>query len=396
MGRADLYLALDIVGASTPANLDRCSPDRTSSVLNTDLFPTGEQVRDVHVAIDEAGLQAAITAQSRATVTVPARRIAEELFGDYMLTNIVALGAAYQAGLLPLSASAIEHAIELNGVAVKVNLQAFRYGRLWVHDMSRVAGVITPPQLSADEEYSARRTQLDRHRRVAADRLWAQADDLAGQTRQLLGVRLPELLDYQDEDYARRYLGAVLVVARREEETLAGAHELTDAVARNLYKLMAYKDEYEVARLFLKPRFAAEIAATFAKPTRVANHLQPPLARRLGRSRKIAVGPWFRPAFRVLRMARRLRATPLDPFARQASRVEERALIAWYQALVTSVLDELRPSNYAVALELTELPDLIRGYERVKHASAEAAQTRAAELLEQLYRPRLPLMTGAP
>jgi indolepyruvate ferredoxin oxidoreductase len=362
MGRADLYLALD-----------------------------------VHVTIDEAGLRAAITAQSRATVTVPARRIAEELFGDYMLTNIVALGAAYQAGLLPLSASAIERAIELNGVAVKANLQAFRYGRLWVHDMSRVAGAMAPPQLSADEEYPARRTRLDRRRRAAADRLWARADGLAEQTRQLLGVRLPELLGYQGEDYARRYLDAVLAAARREEETLAGAHELTDAVARNLYKLMAYKDEYEVARLFLKPSFATEIAATFAKPARVVNHLQPPLARRAGRNRKIAVGPWFRPAFRVLRMARRLRATPLDPFARQASRVEERALIAWYQALVAEVLAELRPSNYAVAVELAELPDLIRGYEQVKHAGAESAQARAAELLEQLHRPRLPLMTtGAP
>jgi indolepyruvate ferredoxin oxidoreductase len=397
MGRADLYLALDAVGASTPTNLDRCSPDRTSSVLNTDLFPTGEQVRDVHVTLDEAAMHAAITGRSRATVTVPARRIAEELFGDYMLTNIVALGAAYQAGLLPLSANAIERAIELNGVAVTANLQAFRYGRLWVHDMASVTGAITPPELSADEEYAARRTQLDRRRRVAAGHLWAQADGLAEPTRRLLGVRLPELLDYQGEDYARRYLDAVLTVARREKEALAGAHELTDAVARNLYKLMAYKDEYEVARLFLKPRFATEIAATFAKPTRVVNHLQPPLARRLGRSGKIAVGPWFRPAFRVLRMARRLRATPLDPFARQASRVEERALIAWYQALVTDVLAELRPSNYAVALQLTELPDLIRGYEQVKHAGAEAARARAAELLEQLHRPRLPLMTtGAP
>jgi indolepyruvate ferredoxin oxidoreductase len=160
---------------------------------------------------------------------------------------------------------------------------------------------------------------------------------------------------------------------------------------------MAYKDEYEVARLFLKPRFAAEIAAAFAQPTRVVNHLQPPLARRLGRNRKIAVGPWFRPAFRVLRRARRLRGTPLDPFARQASRVEERALIAWYQELVTGVLADLRPLNHAVAVELTELPDLIRGYEQVKHAGAEAAKARATELLEQLRRPRLPVMaTGAP
>ena len=397
IGRADLYLALDIVGASTPANLDRCSPDRTSGVINTDLFPTGEQVRDVHATVDEAGLRAAITAQCRVTVEVPARRIAEELFGDYLLTNIVALGAAYQAGLLPLSATAIESAIELNGVSVTANLQAFRYGRLWVHDTTSVAAAITPAELSADEAYAARRAQLSRRRKAAVDRLWPQADSLAGQTRRLLAVRLPELLDYQDERCARRYLDAVLAVARREEETLDGTHRLTDAVVRNLPKLTAYKDEYEVARLFLKPRFAAEIAATFAQPTRVVNHLQPPLARRLGRNRKIAVGPWLRPAFRMLRTARRLRGTPLDPFARQASRVEERALVAWYQELVTGVLAELRPSNHAVAVELAELPDLIRGYEQVKHAGAEAAKAGATELLEQLRRPRLPVMAiGAP
>jgi indolepyruvate ferredoxin oxidoreductase len=164
-----------------------------------------------------------------------------------------------------------------------------------------------------------------------------------------------------------------------------------------LYKLMAYKDEYEVARLFLKPRFAAEIAATFAKPTWVVNHLQPPLARRLGRDRKIPVGPWFRPAFRVLRTARRVRGTPLDPFARQASRVEERALIARYQALVAEVLAGLLPSNHVVAVELAELPDLICGYEQVKHASVERAKARAAELLEPLHRPRLPVVAaGAP
>lgn len=393
MGRADLYLALDVVGASTPANLDRCAPDRTSTVLNTDLFPTGEQVRDVHAVVDEIATQSAITAHCRAAVTVPARRIAEEVFGDYMLTNIVALGAAYQAGLLPLSAASVERAIELNGVAVPANIQAFRYGRLWVHDIASVTREITPAELTADEEFTARRSLLDGRRRAAADGLWRQADGLAGETRRLLGVRLPELLDYQDESYARRYAEAVLAAAQREKETVPGAHDLTDAVARNLYKLMAYKDEYEVARLFLKPSFTAEIAATFAEPVRVTNHLLPPLARRLGRGRKITVGPWFRPGFRVLRMARRLRGTPLDPFARQASRVEERALITWYQELLDEVLAELRPSNHAAAVALAEVPDLIRGYEQVKHAGAEAAKVRAAEYLEQMHRPRLPLLT---
>jgi indolepyruvate ferredoxin oxidoreductase len=394
MGRADLYLALDIVGASTPVNLDRCSPDRTSAVLNTDLFPTGEQIRDVYTHADEAGMLEAITARCRAAVTVPARSIAENFFGDYMLTNVVALGAAYQAGLLPLSADSIERAIELNGVAVTANIQAFRYGRLCVHDRPKIDAVLTPAPPAAEDEYARRRGQLGRRRQTAYDRLWRRTGGLAEPTRQLLAVRLAELVDYQDGRYAGRYLDAVLVVAHREHNVMAGQYDLTDAVVRNLYKLMAYKDEYEVARLFLTRRFTEEIAATFVKPVRVVNHLQPPLARRLGRDRKIAVGPWFRPAFRVLRMARGLRATRLDPFARQASRVEERALVDWYRNLVDDALAELRPANHAIAVELASLPDRIRGYEQVKHEGAQIAKARATELAEQLRKPRLPLLTS--
>ncbi len=394
MGRADVYLALDIVGASAPLNLDRCSPDRTTAVLNTDLFPTGEQIRDVYTQIDEAGMLEAITAQCRPGVMVPAGTIAETFFGDYMLTNVVAVGAAYQAGLLPLSAGSIERAIELNGVAVTANIQAFRYGRLWVHDRSKIDAVLTPAPLPGEDEYARRRNQLGRRRQMAYDRLWRQTGGLNEPTRQLLAVRLAELVDYQDERYAARYLDQVLAVARRERDVMVSQHELTDAVVRNLYKLMAYKDEYEVARLFLKHRFTDEIAATFVKPVRVVNHLQPPIARRFGRDRKITVGPWFRPAFQVLRMAHRLRATRLDPFARQVSRVEERALVAWYLNLVADVLTELRPANHAIAVELASLPDRIRGYEQVKHEGARIAKAAAAELAEQLRRPRLPLLTS--
>jgi indolepyruvate ferredoxin oxidoreductase len=204
-------------------------------------------------------------------------------------------------------------------------------------------------------------------------------------------VRLAELVDYQDERYARRYLEVVHAVARREQAVVAQSRELTHAVARNLYKLMAYKDEYEVARLYLKPDFAEQIALTFAEPVRVVNHLQPPLVRRIGRTRKLAVGPWFRPAFRLLRAARGLRGTALDPFRMQAARVEERALVSWYQDLIVTALAELRPANHAVAVELAVLPDRIRGYEQVKHGNAVAAMARAETLVENLRRPRLPL-----
>jgi len=389
-GRADLYVALDEVGAAAAVNLDRCSPGRTRAVLNTDLFPTGEQIRDVHHEIDSVALHTAIATLCDDVLGLPARRIAEELFGDYMLTNVVAIGAACQAGLLPIDAASIEKAIGLNGVAVRANLQAFRYGRLWVHDRDRISRRLEPEKLSAGDERGRRRAALRPRRRAAYDRLWAAAAELDEETRRLLAVRLAELLDFQNERYARGYLETVLAIAVRERDVAPHAYQLTHAATRNLYKLMAYKDEYEVARLYLKPDFAEQISATFTDPVKVVNHLQPPAARRFG-ARKIPVGPWFRPVFHLLRAARGLRATPLDPFRGQHSRVEERALIDWYRGLLTLVATELRASNHRVAVELAGVPEQIRGYEGVKHASAQAARERAEELVDLLRRPRLPL-----
>jgi indolepyruvate ferredoxin oxidoreductase len=293
--------------------------------------------------------------------------------------------------MLPLSGSSIEDAIRLNGVAVCANRQAFRYGRLWAHDRERILGMLTPPALDATGEYRLRRNALRGRRRAGYDRLWHQAASFDAETRRLLAVRLGELVDYQSERYAREYLDTVTAIGRREQEVAPGSHDLTRAVARNLYKLMAYKDEYEVARLFLKPGFAARIAETFDQPVRVVNHLSPPAARALGRTRKLAIGPWFRPGLRLLRLARRLRGTPLDIFRRQPSRVEERELVTWYRQLIDDIHSELRNGNHAVAVTLADLPDRIRGYEQVKRQSAEAARAEEAVLREQLRRPMLPI-----
>jgi indolepyruvate ferredoxin oxidoreductase len=390
-GRADVYLALDMVGAASPGNLDRCSPGRTKAVTNTDLFPTGEQVRDVYTEIDEAALAAAIAGRCAETMEVPARRIAEELFGDYMLTNLVVLGAAYQAGLIPIAAAAIEEAIGLNGVAVDANRQAFRHGRMWVHDRAGIAALLDPPALDAAAEHDRRRDALGRRRRSAYDRLWHLASGLDEETRRLLAVRLAELVDYQDERYARAYLDTVAAVADREQNVMPGTRDLTHAVARCLYKLMAGKDEYEVARLYLKSSFRGQVAGTFTKPVKVSYNLHPPFARRLGINRKLTLGPWFRVAFHGLRAARRLRGTVFDPFARQAGRREEREILAWYRDVLQQIISELRPADHAVAVRLGELPDLIRGYEQVRHNGAETAKAAAADLLEQLHRPRLPI-----
>lgn len=392
-GRADLYLALDEVGSVTPVNLDRCSPERTATVINTDLFPTGEMVRDVWHTVDVAAMRDSIARHVRpeGLHTVPARGIAEALFGDYMMTNIVAVGAAYQAGLLPISAASIEAAVRLNGVAVEANVQAFRYGRLWVQDPERINRLLHPPVPGAEEERVRRTAALSPRARAAYARFFRRVDaaGLGDEVRRLLAVRLAEAIAYQSPAYAERYLDVVLDVAARESAATPGSSAVTEAVARGLFKLMAYKDEYEVARLYLNDEWRKHVQDTFEDPVSLSYHLQPPLLRKFGYQRKVRIGSWFTPAFGVLRAGRRLRGTPLDPFRHQASRREERAHIAWYLDLLEQALPKLRPLTAETVREIAELPDLIRGYEQIKADNARVAEQRAVHLLASLERPML-------
>ena len=397
-GRADLFLALDEVAGVTPANLDRCSPRRTAAVVNTDLFPTGQMVRDVSHAVDTAALRDAIAGWVRVMHGVPARAIAEKLIGDYMMTNLVVVGAACQAGLLPLRAESIERAIELNGVSVRANTLAFRYGRLWAHDPGPVRQLLDPAPLPAAAGRAQRAQSLSSRNRRAYAQLNARADaaEVSAEVSRLIAVRAAELLDYQSPAWAQRYLDRVLQAHRLVSERLPGHEGLVESVARNLYQLMAYKDEYEVARLYLKPSWREQIAATFEAPVKVSLNLHPPVARRFGRRRKLRLGPWFGPALRVLRAGRRLRGTRLDPFAIQRSRREERDLIGWYGDLLDQALPALRPANAEVVAQIARLPEQIRGYEGIKTRNAAAARERAAELLGQLSRPLLPVLPARP
>ncbi|GAB3346070.1 indolepyruvate ferredoxin oxidoreductase family protein [Modestobacter lapidis] len=399
-GRADVYLALDEVGSVTPVNLDRCSPERTATVINTDLFPTGEMVRDVWHSVDTGAMRESISRYVRpgGVHTVPARGIAETLFGDYMMTNIVAVGAAYQAGLLPLSAEAIEAAIRLNGVAVEPNVQAFRYGRLWVQEPERIARLLDPPALGVEEERVQRADGLSPRARASYAELNHRVDAAAvdDEVRRLLAVRLAELIDYQSPDYAQEYLDCVLTVAKHESVATPGSSAVTSAVVRGLFKLMAYKDEYEVARLYLSDEWREHVRNTFEAPVSVSYNLQPPLLRRLGYDGKVRVGDWFTTAFRLLRSGRRLRGTPFDPFGRQASRREEREHIAWYRDVLFQALPQLRPLTAETVAAIADLPDLIRGYEQVKSSNAAKAQQRAVELLASLERPMLRVTPKAP
>jgi len=374
LGQADLVLALDTLGAVTQVNADRMSPSRTAVVADATVQPTAEVVRHVELLMPgRTALQRAADRWSRADegVWVEAGRTAEAIFGDQMMTNTFMLGAAYQAGRLPVAAASIEAAISLNGVAVERNLQAFRYGRLFQHDSAAVRSVLGEPRRTFEEERARFERRLGRLA-PAYLALLARAGDFEEPLRRQLAIRLGELVEYQDAAYAGRYLDRVLAVAAREREVLPGRADLTGAVVRNLYKLMAYKDEYEVARLLLKDEWAERVRATFVDP-KVRYNLHPPFLRDRGLRRKLELGSWFRPALRLLVPMRQLRGTRFDPFGRTEVRRMERELIAWYEILVDEIVAELSPATHAAAVRLAAVPDRIRGYEGIKLRTARAA-----------------------
>jgi indolepyruvate ferredoxin oxidoreductase len=359
-GECDLYLACDALVGADAANLGVADAARTTAVVSTTEVPTGRMVVDTTVSFPDPGsvLAPIETAASR-TVSLDARGLAEELFDDDQFANVLQLGAAFQTGAIGLPADVIERAIELNGTAVAANLQAFRRGRQLVAD----PGALTTPPAPA--------------RPVAqpAARKLVHAEP-GSELARLLDVRVPDLVAYQDERYARAYAQFVEQVRVLED----GPTEITEAVAKHLYKLMAYKDEYEVARLSLDPAFTANLADQFGEGTRYAYRLHPPVLRALGMKRKISLGPWFRPAFRLLHALRRLRGTRFDPFGRAEVRRVERELIDDYRG---TVLEAFRAADAdrARVLVLAELPDVVRGYEDVKLANVARYREKQAEVL---------------
>jgi indolepyruvate ferredoxin oxidoreductase len=264
-----------------------------------------------------------------------------------------------------VSGEAIERAIRLNGAAVERNLAAFAWGRAWVAAPEKVEAALAPPEKPRPELSDAERALVDG---VAT----------GGELRRLVELRVPELVAYQDLALAEHYVEIVRRVAAAEEERAPGHSDLAEAVARNLFKLMAYKDEYEVARLHLDA--VPEDAAKFWF------NLHPPLLRALGMKRKLKLGRWFIPFLRALRGMRRLRGSWLDPFGHTRVRRTERKLIREYVELVELAIERLTPDTHGTALEIAELPDLVRGYEEIKLRGVGRFRERAGELSEALGR----------
>jgi indolepyruvate ferredoxin oxidoreductase len=394
IARADLYLAVDLMAGADPVNLDRCSPERTVALVNTGLLPSGEMIRNSSLAVSTDTMTDSIGSFARAVVGVDARRIAEAVFGDYMATNVVAAGAAYQAGLLPISAEAIEAAIELNGTARAQNLQAFRYGRLAVADPDRVRALVDPPRRTLADERAKGRAELPARQRQQYDSLVAAAAGLGEEEQRMMAIRIGELIAYQDVEYARSYVDFVLDVASQEKDRLSTDNlAVTRAVIANLFKLMAYKDEYEVARLHLRGSREHRASGVFGGVSRVNYNIHPPLLRALGMKNKMSVSErWLNPPFKILTSMRRVRGTWADPFGYGRVRAKERELVEWYRGLISSSMSQLALANRQVILDLAGLPDQIRGYEEIKLRNADRAIQEAEVLMGQLSRRSLPLL----
>jgi indolepyruvate ferredoxin oxidoreductase len=363
-GGADCYLGFDILVATSPQNLDHARPEKTIAVVSTSQVPTGAMVTHTDVEFPEAnGLVTAINRFTRKddNVFLDALGLAETLFDDHMATNMIALGAAYQAGAIPVGAAAIEEAIVLNGVSVAMNTHAFRVGRLVVADPAWVA-TLKRPRVGAAEATAAL---------TAEARQIVDATGAAGELRRLLEIRVPELCAYQHAAYARDYADFVRRVAQAEQAAVQGDSRLAEGVARHLFKLMAYKDEYEVARLHLRNDVAQALAEEFPAGVRVQYNLHPPFLRALGMTRKIKLGTWFDGIFRLLVALRGVRGTALDLFGRAEVRRVERALVGEYRALVEKALVGLSPESHERAVRLANLPDVIRGYEEIKLRNVE-------------------------
>ena len=376
-GGADLVLGGDIVEVGSKKVLTAIKPGNTRVVVNTAEFLPGDFTRDTEYSLPTERLKRAITGHAGRDNShfVNAGRLATALLGNSIGANMFMLGYAYQLGALPLSAEAIEQAIEMNGEAVPMNLAAFRYGRRAAIDAAAVEALVAPQQEPHDSLKFSQGFAETVERRVAF------------------------LTAYQSARYAKRYRRLVEKLRAAEAEKAPGQTGLAEAVARYLFKLMAYKDEYEVARLYTDTGFLERVKGSFDGDLRLEFHLAPPmLARRdpvTGEPKKKAYGPWMLKLFGVLKKFKILRGTPLDPFGYSAERRMERKLIADYQALLATIAAELTPHNHHTAVALASLPEKIRGYGPVKERHLAIAKAEEANLREQFRSGAQPFLKAA-
>ncbi|HEX2257737.1 MAG TPA: indolepyruvate ferredoxin oxidoreductase family protein [Afifellaceae bacterium] len=363
---ADTLLACDMVVAGSKRALAAIRPSEGLAFVNTHQTYPGDFTRDPDFRLPVRRLMRAIQERAGAGRArfVEAQRLATALTGEAIAANMFMVGFAWQQGGLPLAGEAIREAIRLNGVAEETNLAAFEWGRRAAHDLAAVeaaAGIADAPE-PAPQSFDA-----------------------------LVAHRAAFLIAYQDAAYAERYRRAVSRIAEAERRAVPGETALAEEVARSLFKLMAIKDEYEVARFYTDGSFDKQLAETFDSWERIELHLAPPiLARRNARTghlKKMAFGPWMLRAFRVLARFRRLRGTALDIFGYMSERRWERRLLADYEALLDEIARRLAADNHDIAATLAAYPEKIRGFGHVKQAQARPALAERERLLAAFREP---------
>ncbi len=370
-GGADVAIGCDAVVMTGFENLPKLSP-HTFALVNSHVQPTAEFATNANLDLSADKMVGAVRAicGDANTVAVNANELAVALLGDALASNMLLLGVAWQRGKLPVSLAALDRAIVLNGRGVEMNRRAFAWGRLLAHDPEAVKRAARPllrePAAVADATLEA-----------------------------LVEKRAAFLTAFQNAAYAQRYRAFVARVAEREQQVVRGHDALAKAAARYSFKLLAYKDEYEVARLYTDGSFAAQVAREFEGDVSLALHLSPqflpaflaPRDPETGRVKKWTIPmAIMQPAFRAMAALRFLRGTPLDPFGWTKHRRDERAEIARYEATLGELLDALTAENLPTAVEIASLPEMVRGFDTVKERHLEAARHKEAELLAAFRR----------
>jgi indolepyruvate ferredoxin oxidoreductase len=357
-GAADLLLGADLVVATATDTLVRLSAQRTSAILNIDETPTSAVVRqrDASLPVNLMVERVRQRCVSSRFHTLNASALAEKIFGDTVTAHTLMLGYAWQMGLVPLSFESIDRTIELNGAAVALNRRAFTWGRIVATDPHTLALIDGVPKKSVS----------------------VQSVD------EVIEARAADLVTYQNKAYAERYRN-LLERVRSAEHKIGASDDFTRAVATSAYRLMAYKDEYEVARLYGSDEFKASLEAQFSEAKKISLWLSPPLISRIdpatGRPKKRKFGPWILLMFKLLARMKGLRGTPFDLFGYREERCHERRLISEYFALVDSLCPILDASNLPRAVELAVQAQEIRGFGPVKAEAISLYRRRMDELL---------------
>lgn len=357
----DVLLAGDMIVATNAEQLALANRSNTQTFANTHVTPTAEFVMKQRLSFDEKRMDNALREASRVYLAMDTTEIAEKLLGDAIYANMILIGMAWQSGVLPISAHSVEGALYLNGASVAANIRAFKAGRLLAVRPKLVLNALPreelPEELSLDQKITAYALELSA---------------------------------YQDAAYAETFTRLVSKVKAADEAQGPGTFRLTATAVDMLYKVMAYKDEYEVARLYTDPAFKAKVLSRFEKPKKIKVHLAPPLIAtrkdpRTGRPEKIAFGPWIFSVFKLMAAFKGARGKWYDPFGRSEERRAERALVAQYSKDLALIAGRVDSANYGLLVELARVPQMVKGFGPVKATGLAQAAEKRERLLGQLY-----------